>query len=134
MGSVTTVDDKGKNLWLWKQLDMNSKSKWYKVANFHCFKGAKQETAALDKEIKNCCRASSQMPGWILRIKFLALPLFAVLSCNGTRMNVKLKILWIFASSKKGLCFNCSHRKCKIYRGSGHWNKLFKALATKKYN
>ena len=60
MGSVTTVDDTGKKSLAVKTtgrgkilcfISPNSKSRWYKIANFHCFKGAKQETATLDKEI-----------------------------------------------------------------------------------
>ena len=102
MSSVTTVDDTGKKILAVKTtghekilcfISPNSNCRWYKIANFHCFKGAKQETAALDKEIKNCCIASSPNAWVNFENKLLGTFSFCCVILYGTQMNVKLKIL-----------------------------------------
>ena len=68
MASATTVDDTGKKTVTVKTTGhkktrvsvwLAAKADGTKLPPFIVFKGAKRKTAAIDKEIKNCCIASS---------------------------------------------------------------------------
>ena len=103
-----------------------------KLPPFIVFKGAKQETAALDKEIKTCCIASSPN-AW---------------------MNTELTYSWVnkvfgtwdlyechredsvnFASCKKTFVLIVLERFTKYIQDPDvSWNKPFNALETEKYD